>query len=82
MDDELEKRMAQYMRLSVLGDFLVLIGLVFVFLGAAEYLTDYIGVKDSGEVGVGIFLLIAAFIIFFIAWRTLAKVSGAAEEKE
>ena len=73
MDEkELDRRLTQYIGMSALGDFLILIGLFFVFLGAAQYLTDYIGVKGSGEVGVGIFLVGAAFAIFFIAWRILA----------
>jgi len=73
MDEkELDRRLTQYIGMSALGDFLILIGLFFVFLGTAEYLTEYIGVKGSGEVGIGVFLVGAAFAIFFIAWRILA----------
>lgn len=63
-DEEIERRAMRYLALSALGDFLLLLGLLFMFLGTAAYLSDYFGIKGSGEASVGVLLVGAAFALF------------------
>ena len=45
------------------ADILLLVGFVFLLLGVAKFLNEYIGIQGSGEGAVGITLLIIALII-------------------
>ncbi len=49
--------------LTATAEFLLLIGIVFVLLGIANFLTDYLKVKGSGEAIVGLALVVIAFIL-------------------
>jgi len=71
-ENEVERRLTQYIALSALGDFLILLGLLFISLGAAAFIGASLGIKGSGEVMVGIFLVAASFIVFLVARSILA----------
>ncbi len=49
--------------LTATAEFLLLIGIVFFLLGIADFLTDYIKIKGSGEAIVGVALVAIAFIL-------------------
>lgn len=65
-EEEIERKAMQFLALSALGDFLLLLGLLFLFLGAAAYLSEYFAVKGSGEISVGVLLVGAAFVLFIV----------------
>ena len=73
MDDELETeaappgqgmegQMMKYLALSAMGEILLLLGLIFVFLGVSAFVSDFLKIKGSGELGVGVLLVVVAFI--------------------
>ncbi len=49
--------------LTATAEFLLLIGIVFVLLGVANFLTDYLKVKGSGEAIVGVAMVVVAFLL-------------------
>jgi hypothetical protein len=49
--------------LSVTGDFLLLVGLLFVLLGISSFVTDFLKIKGSGEFMVGFFIIALAIIL-------------------
>jgi NhaP-type Na+/H+ or K+/H+ antiporter len=70
MDDEMEtetgpgteQQMLRFLAFSALGEIFLLLGLLFIFLGAAAFLSDFLKIKGSGEIGVGVLLVLAAFV--------------------
>lgn len=73
MDEELESeaapagqgmegQMMKYLALSAMGEILLLLGLIFVFLGVSAFVSDFLKIKGSGELGVGVLLVVVAFI--------------------
>jgi uncharacterized membrane protein (DUF485 family) len=70
MDDEDEPPPAQDMRpmmrnlaLTATGDFLLMVGMLFMLLGIANFVTDFLGIKGSGEFSVGIALVAGAIVL-------------------
>jgi hypothetical protein len=64
MDGEQEQgRLMRYVALTAVGDFILLIGLIFVFLGISGFISDFLKVKGSGEFLVGIVLVGVAFAL-------------------
>lgn len=65
MDDEgrIEPTIIRSVAMNAAGDLLLLIGVVFVLLGIANFLTDYLKVKGAGEFLVGIALVLIAVIL-------------------
>ena len=51
------------MAFSVLGEFLLILGVVFVLWGAAQFATKFIGIEGSGEFGIGLVMIIIAVIL-------------------
>jgi len=50
--------------LTVTGDFLLFVGLLFMMLGIAAFVTNMMGIKGSGEFLVGLVLIVvAAFLL-------------------
>jgi uncharacterized integral membrane protein len=49
--------------LTAAGDFLLVLGVLFILLGVANFITDFLGIKGSGEVVVGLSLCIVAGVI-------------------
>ena len=49
--------------LSMTGDFLLFIGALFVLLGIASFLTDFLRIKGSGEFLVGGFVIVVAVVL-------------------
>jgi len=73
MDEELESeaprggqgmegQMMKYLALSAMGEIFLLLGLIFVFLGIAAFVSDFLKITGSGDFIVGILLVGAAFI--------------------
>lgn len=46
--------------LTATAEFLLFIGVVFIMLGVASFLTDYLKIKGSGEALVGIVMVVIA----------------------
>jgi sulfite exporter TauE/SafE len=65
----MEQQMLRYLAISAMGEVFLLLGLIFILLGLSAFITDYLKIKGSGEFGLGIVLVIAAF--FFLS-RTKA----------
>jgi hypothetical protein len=68
MEDEEEGQpdMVPVMRsfaLTATAEFILVVGIVFVLLGVANFLTDYLKVKGSGEALVGAAMVVIAFIL-------------------
>jgi hypothetical protein len=51
--------------LSMTGDFLLLVGVLFVLVGIAAFVTDFLKVAGSGEFLVGV-LIIALAVLFLL----------------
>jgi len=49
--------------LTVTGDFLLFVGLLFMMLGIAAYVTNMMGIKGSGELLVGLALIVIAAVL-------------------
>lgn len=49
--------------LSVTGDFLLLVGVLFVLLGIAAFVTSFLRIEGSGEFLVGCFIIALAVIL-------------------
>lgn len=49
--------------LTATGDFFLLIGMLFIFLGVASFVTDFIGIKGAGEFLVGVVLCAGALAL-------------------
>jgi NhaP-type Na+/H+ or K+/H+ antiporter len=70
MDDEMEaetgpgteQQVLRFLAFSALGEIFLLLGLLFIFLGAAAFLSDFLRIKGGGEIGVGVLLVLAAFV--------------------
>jgi len=58
----MEKQLLKSLAMSAIGEVFLLLGLVFMFLGASAFISNLIGIKGSGEFTVGFVLVIAAFI--------------------
>jgi len=54
---------ARSFALSATADFLLFIGILFILLGAAAFVTDFLKIKGIGEVLVGVFLVIVAMVL-------------------
>ena len=81
MDDELETetpqpgqgmegQMMKYLALSAMGEVFLLLGLIFVFLGIAAFVSDFLKINGAGDFIVGVLLVGAAFI-FLIRTRAM-----------
>jgi len=84
MDDEEEPMMAPphqqmppFMRaaaLTMTGDFILVFGLIFILLGAAAFITDFLKIKGSGEILVGLALCAIAIALLLFSSKQLPKV--------
>jgi hypothetical protein len=63
--------------LSVTGDFLLLVGLLFMLLGIASFVTDFLNVKGSGEFLVGFFILALAVVLLMRSGQIMPRVRRA-----
>ncbi len=62
--------------LTATAEFLLLVGIVFVLLGVANFLTDYLKVKGSGEAIVGLAMVVIAFLLLLRMRPKIAIVQG------
>jgi len=63
------------MALSAVGDFMLLLGVMFVLLGVANFTTDLLRIKGSGEFGVGVLLITFALILLMRSRASIPKVA-------
>lgn len=56
-----EKQMLKSLAMSAIGEVFLLLGLIFIFLGVSAFVSDFLKIKGSGELTVGIVLVGAAF---------------------
>ncbi|MEW6036107.1 MAG: hypothetical protein AB1529_05830 [Candidatus Micrarchaeota archaeon] len=59
--------MMRSLALTATGDFFLMIGLLFILLGIASFVTDFLGIKGSGEFSVGVALVAGAIVLL---WRS------------
>jgi hypothetical protein len=59
--------------LMMTGEFILIIGGLFVLLGLGAFVTDFLKIKGSGEVLVGLFLCAFAFALFLISGSQMQK---------
>jgi len=59
---------------AIAGEFLLFLGLLFIMLGAAAFLTDMLGIKGSGEVLMGLVLILGASALLFRSMKGLRRV--------
>ncbi|MFH0884483.1 MAG: hypothetical protein V1861_02125 [Candidatus Micrarchaeota archaeon] len=59
--------------LMMTGEFVLIIGGLFVLLGLGAFITDFLKIKGSGEVLVGLFLCAFAFALFLISGSQMPK---------
>ncbi len=65
-DDIPEPDMAPAVRtfaLTATAEFLLFVGVVFIMLGIASFLTDYLKIKGSGEGIVGLAMVVIAIVL-------------------
>jgi succinate-acetate transporter protein len=63
------------MALSAVGDFMLFLGVIFVLLGVANFTTDFLKIKGSGEFGVGLALIASALILLMRTRASISKVA-------
>ncbi len=61
--------------LSAVGDFMLFLGVIFVLLGVANFVTDFLKIKGSGEFGVGLFMITFALILLMRSRVSITKVT-------
>ena len=68
--NDAKKTMAP-MLLSATGDFLVLIGVLFILLGASAFVTDFLDIEGAGEFLVGLFLVVIGYVLLMRSRRQM-----------
>jgi len=63
MEMGVQPRMIQSIMLGATGEFFLLLGMLFVLLGIAAFVTDFLEIKGSGEFIVGLLLVIGAAML-------------------
>lgn len=59
--------------LTMTGEFFLIMGALFVLLGIADFLTDFLKVKGSGDAVVGVFLVLASMALFALSRTQMPK---------
>jgi hypothetical protein len=71
-----EKEMKPFMKslaLSVTGEFLLVVGVVFFLWGISSFISSYLGVDGAGQSAVGIFMIVLAFLLLLRSKALLPK---------
>jgi hypothetical protein len=71
------RQMPPFMRaaaLTMTGDLILVFGLLFILLGAAMFITDFLRIKGSGEIIVGLGLCAMAIALLAFSSRQLPKI--------
>ena len=58
--------------LTATGDFFLLVGMFFILLGAASFITDFLRVKGIGEIAVG-FALVGLAVMLLLRSRAAMR---------
>ncbi len=75
--EEVRPRIMRAAALSMTGDFLLLVGLLFVLLGIAAFVTDFLRVKGSGETVVGGLMIVVAVALLMRSRAAMPRMPGA-----
>lgn len=59
--------------LMMTGEFVLIVGILFVLLGMGAFVTDFLHVKGSGEILVGLFLCGLAFALVMVSNSQMPK---------
>jgi hypothetical protein len=70
----MEGQMLKYLAFSAIGEVLLFLGLIFVFLGVSAFVSDFLKIKGAGELSVGIALVVAAFVLLMRTRKMPIKV--------
>lgn len=65
--------------LAATGDFFLFLGMLFMLLGIASFVTDFLGIKGAGEFLVGVCLVLLAG---FLLMRTRGRIAQPKKRKE
>lgn len=60
--------------LTMTGDLILVFGLLFILLGAAAFITDFLKIRGSGEILVGLALCAIAIALLAFSSRQLPKI--------
>jgi hypothetical protein len=60
--------------ITMTGEFILVFGVIFILLGASQFVTDLLKIKGSGEVLVGLALCGVAMALFAISRREMPKI--------
>lgn len=85
VEEEEETGMPPVMKsiaLSATGDFLLFLGIIFVLLGIASFVTDFLKIKGAGEVCVGAFLVLVALVLLLRSREAIPKIAPLKKQKE
>jgi hypothetical protein len=63
----------KFSALTMTAEFILIFGLVFILLGAGQFLTDFLKIKGAGEILVGLLLCGAAIAILILSRRQMPK---------
>jgi membrane protein implicated in regulation of membrane protease activity len=74
--------MMRSLALTATGDFLLFLGVVFVLLGIANFVTDFLRVKGSGELLVGIALVALAVALLMRSREAIPKVPSKKKKEQ
>jgi hypothetical protein len=68
--------------LSVTGDFLLLVGLLFMLLGIAAFATDFLKIRGSGEFLVGFFIILLAVMLLLQSGQLMPRMPRASKPQQ
>lgn len=81
MMEEDARPLMRSVALSVTGEFLLLIGAVFLLWGISDFVTGFLGVKGAGQSLVGLFLIVLAFALLLRSKAMIPRPHPQKEEK-
>ncbi|MDD5172083.1 MAG: hypothetical protein PHF60_03545 [Candidatus ainarchaeum sp.] len=77
MPPQMDPTMAmRAMALSAVGDFMLFLGVIFVLLGVANFTTDFLKIKGSGEFSVGLALIAFALVLLMRSRLSIPKAAA------
>ena len=61
--------------LSMTGDFLLLVGILFVLVGVAAFITDFLKIAGSGEFLIGVLILAVAVVLLLRSGQLMPRMT-------
>jgi membrane protein implicated in regulation of membrane protease activity len=68
--------------LSVTADFLLLVGVLFVLVGVAAFLTDFLKIAGSGEFLIGVFIIALAVLLLLRSGQLMPRMPRRAPRQQ